>query len=121
LHYADISGTTAVTGIVPGPDLTADGYSEITLCKFLSPSTSGLDQSMAKTLAIATYNSSLGKDKGGKLTLYAITKDNLPDLEVAMYPRQESIDDDPGAYGTDTPHAMSWTGLGRVVALDYKK
>ncbi|MDR0893396.1 MAG: hypothetical protein LBN24_12450 [Mediterranea sp.] len=120
IHYADISSGTAVLGELSIPDLTADGYNEITLFKAMLPSTSGLHNSFSKTLAIATYNSSLGKDTGGKLSIYSIPKETQPDLELAMYPTQDDLDDNPGKYGVDKPQPMSWTGLGQIVGLDYK-
>lgn len=102
VFYADISGQNAVVEEITDK-VTADGYTEITALKFNIPSTTN------KYLAIATYNSSLGKDTGGKIDFYSMPNSSSGELSVVNHKvnDNETIE-------------MSWKGLGKIVDIDYK-
>ncbi len=102
VFYADVSGSNAVVREITDK-VTSDGYNEITSLKFMIPSTS------SKYLGIATYNSSLGKDKGGKIDFYEMPSVSSGELTLAKH----EVND-------DETIEMSWKGFGKVVDIDYK-
>ncbi len=63
----------------------------------------------SKYLGIATYNSSLGKDKGGKIDFYEMPSVSSGELTLAKH----EVND-------DETIEMSWKGFGKVVDIDYK-
>ena len=80
-----------------------EGYNEITALKFMIPSTS------SKYLGIATYNSSLGKDEGGRIDFYSMPNASSGALAIATH----KVND-------DETIEMSWKGFGKIVGMDYK-
>lgn len=100
LFYADITDTEAKV-IEITPLVIRDGYSEITMMKFVPNSSN-------KYLGIATYNSLL-KDKGGRITFYAMPSATSGMLEIA----EHKVDG-------ENEQMMSWDGFGKITGLDYK-
>jgi hypothetical protein len=113
VYKADISGASAVVTDITSSILTDDGYTEITAFKYVLPNADDIGKP-GRTLAIATYNPSLGKDAGGKLAFFKIEDPSSGSLALAKYPENVSEE---GAYQID----MSWTGLGKIVGLTYKQ
>ncbi|MDR0745348.1 MAG: hypothetical protein LBF17_02490 [Mediterranea sp.] len=112
VYKVDISAANAIVSDITSTILTNDGYSEITTFKYLLPNTNG--SGADRTLAVATYNPSLGKDTGGKLEFFLIEDQASGQLVRAKFPSGEVEE---GAYQID----MSWKGLGKVVGLSYKE
>ena len=102
IFYADITGETATVRDITDKVLT-DGYSEVTALRFVLPGATD------KYLAIATYNNSLGKDKGGKLVFYSMPNASSGELSIA----EHKVND-------DETIQMSWKDFGKIVSLDYK-
>lgn len=102
VFYADVSGSNAVVREITDK-VISDGYNEITSLKFMIPSTS------SKSLAIATYNSSLGKDEGGRIDFYDMPNASSGELTLATH----EVND-------DETIEMSWKGFGKIVDMDYK-
>lgn len=102
VFYADVSGSNAVVREITDK-VTPDGYDEITSLKFMIPSTD------SKSLAIATYNSSLGKDEGGRVDFYDMPNASSGELTLATH----KVND-------DETIEMSWKGFGKIVGMDYK-
>jgi hypothetical protein len=120
---ADISGSTPVETDVTSLFIK-DGYSEITAFEYLLPNTNGtgvyhIDE-LEKGLAVATYNASKGKDECGKLEVFTLKSgSNSGELELAKYPTAGAIEEKPSLASKQV--FMSFTGLGKIVGLDYKK
>ncbi|MDR0657380.1 MAG: hypothetical protein LBG18_00340 [Mediterranea sp.] len=120
---ADISGIVSVETEIT--DLfVKDGYSEITAFKFLLPNTNGTGvfhgSELEKGLAVATYNASKGKAEGGKLEVFTLKSgSNSGELEMARYPTPKAVEEKPSLAAKQV--AMSFTGMGKIVGLDYKK
>lgn len=108
VYYADVSSSRAVIREITDT-VVPEGYDEITAFKFALPGTSGLTNSLSKSLGIATYNSKLGKDAGGRLDFYTMPSVSSGALEKAVFDINE-----------EEQTVMSWTGLGRIVSFDYK-
>lgn len=102
VFYADVSGSNAVVREITDK-VIPDGYNEITSLKFMIPSTD------RKSLAIATYNSSLGKDEGGRVDFYDMPNASSGELTLATH----EVND-------DETIEMSWKGFGKIVDMDYK-
>ena len=102
VYYADVSGASAVVREITDKVCT-DGYDEVTALRFTLPSSSD------KYLAIATYNSSLGKDKGGKITFYSLPSASSGELAVAEHKVSE-----------EETIQMEWKDYGKIVSVDYK-
>ena len=102
VFYADVSGSNAVVREITDAVLP-EGYNEITALKFMIPSTS------SKYLGIATYNSSLGKDEGGRIDFYSMPNASSGALAIATH----KVND-------DETIEMSWKGFGKIVGMDYK-
>ena len=100
LFYADITGTEAKVVEIT-PVAIKDGYSEITMMKFVPNSGN-------KYLGIATYNPSL-KDKGGRITFYVMPSATSGMLALIGH----KIDE-------ENEQMMSWDGFGKITGLDYK-
>lgn len=102
VFYADVSGANAVIREITD-EVIPDGYDEITSLKFMIPSTD------SKYLGIATYNSSLGKDEGGRIDFY-----DMPNASSgALVPATHKVND-------NETIKMSWKGFGKIIGLDYK-
>ena len=102
VYYADVSGANAAVREITDKGCT-DGYNEVTAFRFTMPSSSD------KYLAIATYNSSLGTDKGGKITFYSLPNASSGELAVAEHKVSE-----------EETIRMEWKDYGRIVSVDYK-
>lgn len=100
LFYADITGTEAKVVEIT-PVAIKEGYSEITMMKFVPNSGN-------KYLGIATYNPSL-KDKGGRITFYVMPSATSGMLALIGH----KIDE-------ENEQMMSWDGFGKITGLDYK-
>jgi hypothetical protein len=119
---ADISSANAVVDDITSTFIK-DGYSEITQFEFLLPRTynsSDCPVSMRFGLAVATYDASLGKEKGGKLEIFLLKEGSSSgELELAKYPTDKELADNPREDGYQV--TMSWKDMGRIVGLDYKQ
>jgi hypothetical protein len=117
VYRADVSGSTATITEITTSILKSDGYSEITAFKYLLPNTSGqfgaASAEIEQSLAVATYNPSLGKNEGGKLRFFYLSNQNTGELTPTKYPTTPLENGD--------QIEMSWTGLGKIVALDFKQ
>ena len=109
----DISSIQAVGTEITNLFITTDGYNEITLFKHTLPNTNSLAAGLNNALAVGTYNTSLGKNTGGKLEFFKITNNALGTMELVKYP------DVPREDGYQIP--MTWTGLGKITGLTYKE
>ncbi|MDR1757140.1 MAG: hypothetical protein LBR65_09350 [Culturomica sp.] len=90
-----------------------DGYNEITVFKYTRPESNSVPD-VANALAVATYNATNGLDSGGKVEFFLpVSGVDNGNLEVAKYPKP--LDED------DVYQTMSFTGLGKVAGLTYKK
>jgi hypothetical protein len=122
VYRADISAANAVVTDITSA-FVKDGYDEITQFEFLLPKTyspSDCPASMKNGLAVATYNASLGKEKGGKLELFLLKEGSSSgELELAKYPTDKEIAENPREDGYQV--TMSWKDMGRIVGLDYKQ
>lgn len=110
VFYADVSGEQAQTVEITD-EVIPEGYNEITAFTYMLPGTNGLQNAQSKSLAIATYNASLGKDTGGRIDFYVAPSISSGRLEKAYF----EVDSDTGEQ-----IEMSWSGFGRIVGLDYK-
>ena len=63
----------------------------------------------SKYWGIATYNSSLGKDEGGRIDFYSMPNASSGALAIATH----KVND-------DETIEMSWKGFGKIVGMDYK-
>jgi hypothetical protein len=112
----DLSSEKAIVGDITQDVLTEKGYDEITLFEYTLPECNSLSSSSAdiarNALAIGTYNSSIGKNDGGKLAFYSTVKP-AGNLIVAKYPDKPTEE----GYQID----MVWKGMGRIVGLNYKQ
>ncbi|MDR1757186.1 MAG: hypothetical protein LBR65_09595 [Culturomica sp.] len=104
---ANVSGTTVVETEITD-EIVKDGYSEITAFKFTRPESA--DMPLANALVVATYNGN--PDTGGKMEFF-VSDQFSGDLEVAKYPEPQEEGDE--------YQIMSFTGLGKVVGLTYKR
>ena len=103
VYYADVSNATA--RVVEITDqVVPEGYGEITAFKFMVPS----GGPASKSLGVATYNSSLGKDAGGRIDFFT-TKSTTGALEKTKHKVK-----------SDEEVEMSWSGFGKIVSMDYK-
>ena len=109
VYYVDISNPIANGSIDITNRVLSEGYNEITAFKFVMPSSNGAMSPIEKALGVATYNSSLGKNTGGRIDFYLMSATSGV-LEKAAFKKD---DNDEGV-------RMSWTGFGKIVDLDYK-
>jgi hypothetical protein len=121
VYKADIAGGTAVETDITS-SIVSDGYTEITAFKYMTPNTFAAATAVAITappapiqlsLVVGTYNASKGKNEGGKLECFLMNEQTTGDLTLAKFPAEPTTD----GYQID----MSWTGLGRIVGVDYKQ
>lgn len=110
----DVSSNTAAIEDITSSILTGDGYNEITLFEYTLPESNPLGDEAKRALAVGTYNSSLGKNEGGKLEFFLPASAATGNMVLAKYPAEPTEDE---GYQID----MSWTGLGRIVGLSYKQ
>jgi hypothetical protein len=122
----DLSTTTAVVTDITSQVIKDDGYDEITLFELTLPESNDLwgpgrsgASEAAGAIAIGTYNSSLGKTEGGKLEFFTVNPTS-GNLTTAKYPN-EPAEVEGGAEGETYQIDMKWTGLGRIVGLNFKK
>jgi len=123
VYKADISNTAAQETEITSLFISG-GYSEITAFEFLLPNTNGAAvfhiSDIEKALAVATYNPSLPKNESGKLEVFTLVSGSSNgSLELAKYPTDAAIAEKPTLADRQIP--LSFTGLGKVVGLDYKK
>ncbi|MDR1719277.1 MAG: hypothetical protein LBR67_04055, partial [Dysgonamonadaceae bacterium] len=122
-YKVDTSGATALETEITNL-FVRDGYSEITAFKFTYPNTNGsavykVGDSVEKGLVVATYNASKAKEECGKLEVFTLLDANSGTLELAKYPTDNMIAAEPVLAPKQV--TMSFTGLGKVVGLDFKK
>lgn len=109
VYYADLSGSNAVVREITSA-VIPEGYDEVTAFRFGAPSTLTTEgDALYRSIGIATYNSTLGKDKGGRMDFYTVSSVSSGELKKAFYDVKEGEKEE-----------MSWTGLGRIVSFDYK-
>jgi hypothetical protein len=120
----DVSAKAAVEEDITSQIIKDDGYNEITLFKYTIPESatdSGLatdpEHEVRRSLAVATYNSSLGKDKGGKLEFFTCPSYVTGNLTLAKFPDKPREEEGKESYQID----MSWKDMGRIVGLTYKR
>jgi len=120
---ADISASASVETEITSLFIK-DGYSEITAFEYLLPNTNGASvyriDEIEKGLAVATNNAAKAKDECGKLEVFTLKSgSNSGELELAKYPTPGAVAEKPSLAAKQIP--MSFTGLGKIVGLDYKK
>lgn len=115
VYCADVSNNVAVVTEITDMVLPkAEGYNEITSFKCLLPGVNGT--TYAKTIAVATYNSSLGINEGGRIDFYEMPYAYSGELKrVVLEEIDENEDGEP-----EEVVEMSWKGFGKIVDLDYK-
>jgi hypothetical protein len=110
---ANLSQSTAVVTDITSSILKDDGYNEITTFKYLLPRTHNWGAPVQTSLAVGTYNTSKGKNEGGKLEFFLMTDATSGEISLAKFPANPRED----GYQID----MSWDGLGKIVGLDFKE
>ncbi|MDR1516734.1 MAG: hypothetical protein LBS52_01315, partial [Dysgonamonadaceae bacterium] len=119
---ADVSGATAIETEITNL-FVKDGYTEITAFEFPLPDTQGggdCPSSLEKGLAVGTINPSKPKDECGKLEIFTLVDGSLNgSLELAKYPTDAQVTAKPEL--AEKQRTMSFTGMAKIVGLDYKK
>jgi hypothetical protein len=118
----DLSTPAAVVTDITDQVLKGDGYDEITLFETTLGESNDLwngARDASRAIAVGTYNSSLGKTKGGKLEFF-VSNSTSGNLTLAKYP-DEPAEVVGGAEGETYQIEMTWKDMGRVVGLNFKK
>jgi hypothetical protein len=120
----NLAANPAIVTDITSQVLKGDGYNEITAFEYTLPESNDMGRLEANSaLAIGTFNSSLGKDEGGRLEFFS-SNPTSGDLTLAKFPDEPTVPAEPEeCEEPEEPYQikMSWEGMGRIVGINFKK